>query len=199
MKNYFVFSHPISKYNININTKDVLVELKKIKYRSVEPFRGSWGSLEEEMNVLESLPKLKSLINKTIKNYIKDVLKYDVDFFISRSWAQKISGYGEGAKHYHANSWLSGVYYPIGNKNFSISFYNPVRHPWYHPPYEYNEYNSNTWTITCEDNMLVLFPSYLEHMADKNNSAKDRYSLAFNLIPKGPFGAYDSSLNLAKN
>ena len=55
--------------------------------------------------------------------------------------------------------------------------------------------NCRDWTITPEDNDLILFFSQLRHKIMRNESTNDRYSLAFNTIPKGPFGEGDSFLN----
>ena len=42
-------------------------------------------------------------------------------------------------------------------------------------------------------NSLVLFPSYLSHRIAEHQSKKIRRSLAFNIVPVGSYGEYDSS------
>ena len=44
-------------------------------------------------------------------------------------------------------------------------------------------------------NMVIFFPSYLEHSILNNTSKKPRHSLAFNLIPFGKYGVGDSTYN----
>ena len=55
--------------------------------------------------------------------------------------------------------------------------------------------NSNLSYITPSANSLVLFPSYLSHRIAEHQSKKIRRSLAFNIVPVGGYGEYDSSYN----
>jgi hypothetical protein len=89
---------------------------------------------------------------------------------------------------------LSGVYYPKGNPSFKIKFYNDNKSQFFTPPTKYNIYNSNEWTISPQNDYLIIFFSQLRHKIILNNSDENRYSLAFNLIPKGKFGAGDSKI-----
>jgi hypothetical protein len=49
--------------------------------------------------------------------------------------------------------------------------------------------------IVNENNVLILFPSDLEHSIEKNLSEENRYSLAFNILPLGEIGSEDSKIN----
>ena len=53
--------------------------------------------------------------------------------------------------------------------------------------------NNNSWTISPEKNLLVFFPSYLEHRIINNKDK--RRSLAFNIVPIGGYGTGDSSMD----
>ena len=54
---------------------------------------------------------------------------------------------------------------------------------------EYNVWNSQTWFFPVENNLLFLFPSWLEHEVAPNEKATtNRISLAFNVFAKGNFG-----------
>ena len=46
--------------------------------------------------------------------------------------------------------------------------------------------------IKLEDNYLIMFFSQLRHKMMPNKSNVDRYSLAFNVVPKGKFGDANS-------
>jgi hypothetical protein len=65
-------------------------------------------------------------------------------------------------------------------------------------PSEYNLYNSSSWEITPKKNLMIIFPSYLFHKVNTHISNENRYSLAFNLFPKGNIGKNDSSLRVFK-
>ena len=44
----------------------------------------------------------------------------------------------------------------------------------------FNEYNSTTWKVEPINNYCILFPSYLEHYVEPNNSNENRISMSFN-------------------
>jgi len=47
------------------------------------------------------------------------------------------------------------------------------------------------WTCTAKDNLLILFNSLLDHEVLTNQSKSTRYSIAFNVLPKGTIGKGD--------
>ena len=48
--------------------------------------------------------------------------------------------------------------------------------------------------------MLIIFPSSMRHQILPNKSKKDRYSIAFNIMPKGKFNyPGDSQIDLSIN
>ena len=101
--------------------------------------------------------------------------------------------YAYNFTHTHSGSDFSAVYYlqipkvkhnadhDTGNK---IVFDNPnaaqMNHQFFQNIMNYNEINSNTWAIEPQENMLVMFPSYLPHRVNQNLSEQDRISIAFN-------------------
>ena len=138
---------------------------------------------------------LNTEINNALNSTIKDVLKLnDVNYRIYNSWLTKAKPESFSDSHNHSNSWLSGVYYPKGNAGFNIKFFNDNISQFYTLPTEYNIFNSGEWTINIEDNFLIIFFSQLRHKIMQNESNMDRYSLAFNVIPKGKFGDSDSTI-----
>ena len=47
--------------------------------------------------------------------------------------------------------------------------------------------------LPMKEKKLLLFPSYLEHTVLKNNEKFDRHSIAFNIVPTGKYGNFDSA------
>tara|TARA_R110000803_G_scaffold69093_1_gene131293 strand:+ start:171 stop:800 length:630 start_codon:yes stop_codon:yes gene_type:complete len=120
------------------------------------------------------------------------------DLQICNSWGYQIGLNNNPSNfHTHANSMLSGVYYltpgsPIEFKsnNFPIS----------KNPFPFNLKNSPTpekffHQIAPKENLLIFFPSELEHKVTKN-FIDERFCIAFNIIPKGFFGAPYSNFTL---
>ena len=132
------------------------------------------------------------MINKFIIINTNTNSTFFINYKIFSSWLTKTTPQGFSDSHYHSNAWLSGIYYPKADPGFSIKFYYDNRHAFSTPPTEYNVYNSTEWTIVPKDNFLILFFSQLRHKIMPNRSQKDRFSLSFNLLPKGEIGLRDS-------
>ena len=171
------------------------LKFKKEKFGSVnKPFESS-ASISEDVNVLRKYKELNKEIKKAVDETLKKVLMLEnIDYRIFSSWLTKTKPKLFSDQHKHSNSWLSGVYYPKGNPGFGIKFYNDNVSQFFTSPTKYNIYNSNEWTIIPKDNYLILFFSHLRHQIMPNLSSEDRYSLAFNIIPKGNFGLVDSTV-----
>ena len=64
-----------------------------------------------------------------------------------------------------------------------------IKHQMSFIPKEFNAYNSLTWDCLVENNVLMLFPSWLNHKVESNKKATtDRISLSFNTFVKGTIG-----------
>ena len=62
-------------------------------------------------------------------------------------------------------------------------------------PNHWNIKTSQTWRISPQHNLLLLFPSYLRHAIIKSKDDVVRDSLAFNIVPIGEYGSFDSTYN----
>ena len=93
--------------------------------------------------------------------------------------------------HTHPQSLISGVFYiktpdNCGNlilKNRNGDLIKSYFDQWYlkeEQDYELNEITSQIWRIIPEKNNIILFPSWLEHYVEPNNSTEERISIAFN-------------------
>ena len=184
-----ICSNALFIYKLNIE-KDLSLDFRKEEFK---PFKRGTASLSEDLNILKKYKDLNVEINKAVETTIKDVLRLkDIDYSIYTSWLTKAKPESFSDSHNHSNSWLSGVYYPKGDPGFNIKFFNDHISQFYTPPIQYNIYNSGEWTINAEDNYLIMFFSQLRHKMMPNKSNVDRYSLAFNVVPKGKFGDADS-------
>ena len=89
-------------------------------------------------------------------------------------------------EHSHQNSIISGVFYISTERGDNIVFSDPnmkIKHQMSFIPKEFNAYNSLTWDCLVENNVLMLFPSWLNHKVVSNKKATtDRISLSFNVV-----------------
>lgn len=156
-------------------------------------------------------PECESLKNFAIfhfERFARDVFAWDIEGFqITQSWITvKNPGEMHGL-HYHPNSVLSGVFYfqenaeqtapltfhrpePISQlmNMFAPSTSNELK--------QYTEFPWHEYSITPKTNLLVLFPSWLNHSVGLNNTSTARRSIAMNALPIKKFGSRESSLEI---
>tara|TARA_R110002126_G_scaffold33579_1_gene105162 strand:- start:122 stop:718 length:597 start_codon:yes stop_codon:yes gene_type:complete len=187
-----IVNNGIFVYDLDIK-KDHSKYYKSLKYMACGD--GASSEISIKRNVLNKLPEIKKEIKLACNHFINEILSMECDYHIYNSWTTLTGASCESGSHAHANSWISGVYYPEHNKNFNITFYNDYHNFYMTKVKQFGIYNSRTFTVNPKKNQLILFFSSLRHKIDKNNSNIDRYSLSFNILPKGDFGVEDSRVN----
>jgi len=182
---------------LKIDSNKVLKHIESIEFEmtgaSIEKQADLY--ISKNYKILEDISYLKYEIYNNIKNYLNNVIKLKIDFQFTSSWVTKTLPNGFSQKHTHSNSFLSGVYYPVGDKDFGIKFYKRNSF-WSVQTIETNNLNADWYNINInENNVLILFPSHLEHCIQKNLSDKTRYSIAFNTLPFGEIGNKSNKTN----
>lgn len=149
-----------------------------------------WNSHAITENILETeeFSKIKSEIIKCFIEYLQqsDML-YDnknTTFRFTSSWVN-VHKNGQG-QEYHTHigvnkTKFSGVYYvDVTDKTGNIRF----RHPYYTL---LKTWASDSLQVDCykiitpTNGKILIFPSWLEHMVDRNLDTIDRVSIAFNI------------------
>jgi uncharacterized protein (TIGR02466 family) len=92
------------------------------------------------------------------------------------------------AMHNHApynGSVLSGVYYVKCPKNSgNINLFDPRYFVTNALDMQYYNDSNMYWFFEPIENMMLIFPSWLHHSVDQNQSDEDRISIAFNIFWK---------------
>ena len=190
LRNIPICANTLFVYKLDIK-EDLTLKFMEEKFRPTI----STIFVTKDLNILKKYKGLNKEINTAIDSTLKEILMLkNINYRIASSWLTKAKPKGFSHSHTHTNSWMSGVYYPKSDPGFSIKFFYDDMSHFYTPPAEYNIYNSNEWIIAPEDNFLILFFSQLRHKIMPNQSKKDRFSLSFNLLPKGEFGSDDSKI-----
>ncbi len=155
--------------------------------------------ISKDVRILKKYPKIEKILLKKFKDFAKDTFLYDNDFSISTSWITKAEKGQSSELHNHKNSFYSGIYYydEYSDKSGKIIFSSPIASfpDFWVCPSKYIIQNSTDWTITPTKGLLLLFPSYLKHKIHRHLDEVPRYSLAFNIVPRGTYGAVDSVYN----
>ena len=125
---------------------------------------------------------IKNNINLAISDMGWDLTNQSVK--ITGIWAIINEKDAWNQKHHHSNSDLSAAYYVSASENCGdIVFYDPRPAPVHNHPISKspNKLNATVNSIKPEPGLLVLFPSYLEHSVNPNQSDKKRIVISFNL------------------
>jgi uncharacterized protein (TIGR02466 family) len=189
MNNISLFSSQLTIVNVKENTDYV----KSIDFEFLKTNTYFKSYMSKDHKVLNKFPFLKQIILDHFYKFAKDTLRYQNNFKITTSWITEIEGeYSEF--HHHKNSMFSGVYYfdEYSDDSGHIEFKNPLgcHSDFWLVPDDWNMANSLSYYIKPHKNLLIFFPSYLEHRICNNKET--RRSLAFNIVPIPPYGHSDS-------
>lgn len=125
------------------------------------------------------LKDFKKLLQNCIDGFTEH---YGVEnLVVSNSWINTLNTTSNIKLHRHQRSVISGAYYITANKgSCPLIFRSPLQS---NRMNEYitdiTEYNTDEIGFTCKEGYLILFPSWLEHYTERNNS-DSRITLSFN-------------------
>ena len=196
MKNKFEVLHFFPTFVTTIRVDEDTDELKNYE-GEFETVAYALSSQSKDLRVLEKYSKTRKILLNYFKKFSDEVLEYDNDYDITTSWFTKSSEGQFSTFHNHKNSFWSGVYYygDYDDNSSNIEFSSPLA---IYQQYELNVRNPNAVNsilsyIKPSSKSLILFPSYLTHRIGEHRSKITRHSLAFNIVPIGKYGEYDSS------
>ena len=184
-----IFHNNIYGIKLNLDIKSLekfSFELQKNnKNRSVIKSNvGGWQS-EELYDQYPIIVEFKKNIFEHINNYSKE-FNFNKKLKISNCWININAHKDSNVPHTHPKSFFSGVFYiKTPKKSGKLTFINPGRNlmEWVFDENvtDYNEQNSSIWSFEPEENVLFIFPSFLEHQVGPNmNENEKRISISFN-------------------
>jgi uncharacterized protein (TIGR02466 family) len=145
---------------------------------------GMWQT-DQGFDKAEGMEDLARIIRGSVTGVLESLkVRYD-GFEITGCWANIAAPGAPHKLHTHPNNYLSGVYYvktqPRAN---SIFFHDPrpqitVISP---PPQELGPATAGMVRLQAEPGTLIVFPSWLEHSVEPNQSDEPRISIAFNIM-----------------
>jgi len=184
-----IFSVPI--YSVNIrDTVDIDLFVRKVKELPMKEFKSNQHIKDRYVSTFEDKTPLLDRdfcvdLKKEINNHIEQLSSYlrIKTPELANSWANIINkDYFIGA-HAHHGSIFSGAFYPNStDESASLVFNNPFNS--IENEYAYKDL-PRLWEkfhgIKPETGLLILFPSYLNHLTGKNNM-DNRITVSFNTI-----------------
>tara|TARA_R100001230_G_C5553761_1_gene80550 strand:+ start:6 stop:596 length:591 start_codon:yes stop_codon:yes gene_type:complete len=143
---------------------------------------------------MHELPQFKKLVEMLYEcqRTVYQQEHYDSEPFLGNMWANINPPGGMNRAHQHPNSLWSGVYYIKAPKNCghlkiddpraSAAMCRPRQKEGKKPSRLYREIHYEPITGRC-----IMFPSWLMHCVDPNESNDIRISVSFNFLQKGMY------------
>jgi uncharacterized protein (TIGR02466 family) len=186
------FSVPLFVHDFSIEKLDAIQQEIKNSIDSISTDKKTspWGdsvettfSKEHSVNDVEhyGLEVLHSAILEAVNSYCNNIKYPDPDFKLTESWFNFYQANDFQYDHTHPHSRLSGVYYyHASEKDGKIRFQNP------NPYMQFGGFPSDRIPIDAvtykpKTGRIILFPSWLVHRVNINETTGERISVAFNL------------------
>lgn len=154
------------------------------------------GSQTGELNLQpQALAELETAIRTAVTTYCENLneaglahhqaLSRAGDEYGVRAWGTVLASGGRQTPHMHPTAWISGVYYvavpdDLTDQRGAIQFGLPPERAGITNKLPEN---FQVETITPEEGLLVLFPSYMYHQTLPFESSEARISIAFDALP----------------
>ena len=181
-----IYYIPNTEYNISEEELNVINSIPMITNKFCE--------LSESVHVLdlEGLSGIKKLCQYHVDQFTKEVCKIRQDFYIQTSWVTKKYKSQFHQLHTHPNSIMSGIFYidvtrDMGPLTFKNENFLTKKFDFAYDYEEWNAINSSTYSLNVTSNSIVIFPSWLNHSVEENQSDTPRISIAFNVFVKDYF------------
>ena len=172
----------------------IVARLGEMRRSSPQPPSGRAWQSDQELHRLAEFHELVSCINGVTENVLDHLkIRYDA-FEITACWANVNAPGSAHRSHSHPNNFLSGVYYVKTQDGAdTINFHDPrsqtgIIRP---PVTELTADNTDQVVVNVVDGTLLLFPSWLHHSVDPNQSDEERISISFNIM----FSSYSESMS----
>jgi uncharacterized protein (TIGR02466 family) len=179
------FDIPETQINPNLIKEECYKEQLNSKGRIISNRLG-WQS--NGIFITPETPNISNLM-KTIETNSKIIfedygIKKGINLVIDYFWININPSGAHNIPHIHPTPGLSGVYYASVPKNSGkVIFYNNFMMQYVNEILlDGNNKNTHS-TVTYEtfNGRVLIFPSWLPHSVEANNSSEDRISIAFNL------------------
>lgn len=165
--------------------------------------------LSDSSQILEhpALSKLKSTKLKYIDHYVKNILGCSNKLIMTSSWLTMNQNGSVHERHSHGNVILSSVLYfsenlidinlapfYISQKGLSNVF---KSFQFQYDIENYNEYNSTNLSLTPKTNTLIIFPGWMLHGSEPQQSRQKRYCIGSNYFLNDTVGTGYHSLSVS--
>jgi uncharacterized protein (TIGR02466 family) len=191
MKIANLFEVPVMESHLNIDNKNLINKCYQIQDSQPKSSKSNYGGYQSSNLNLQDTD-FNFLLNEILRHC--DIINKKRTFFnhnfeISNYWININKHKDYNIEHTHPFSIFSGSFYIKMPKNCGgIEFLHPSElfsHHWSDENKStFNSTVSSVWTYTPPEGTLLIFPSWLKHRVQPNESVEDRITLAFNITIK---------------
>ena len=154
--------------------------------RSLPPLETGQGwQSKQDLHEREPFTEFVACVNATVAEALDFLRVGNEGARITACWVNVLApGRAHGA-HSHPNNFLSGVYYVQTQEGAdTINFHDPrIQTGVIRPPVtELTAENTDQVVVKVKTGTLLIFPAWLQHSVDANESEKERISVSFNVM-----------------
>jgi len=179
-----IFSTALGKYELDLDYKKIenyllSIQEKDEKGRIVSNAGGYQSNLLDLKN--ETLKPFRAALMNCLQQYYS-IYESDKNLRLQEYWFNINGHKAYNRLHAHAGAFISGVYYVKAPKDSGDIYFQRKTNLNLFKLDEVNKYNCEGYYEKPKENLLLLFPSWAEHLVLGNNSKETRISISFNLI-----------------
>jgi hypothetical protein len=180
LKAIFPIGLGVFKRTVPITSEELKIVTDSIAIKNTYNLSGN------DYNLLNrpELKNIREFCSMCADVYYNTMMGYKSKVEITESWSNETKPGQRHHSHQHKNSIISGVFYLSDTNESAIEFLSPTRSIStigdHIPSENIHDFNTNTMLVATPPNTCVVFPSWLEHQVQINNSNESRYSIAFN-------------------
>jgi|TARA_B100000427_G_C15502686_1_gene592680 uncharacterized protein (TIGR02466 family) len=179
-----IFSTGLGKYKLDLDYKKIEQHCLSIKEQD-EKGRIISNAGGYQSNLLdlkdEILKPFRVSLMKALKEYYS-IYESNKNLRLQEYWFNINGHKAFNRLHAHAGAFISGVYYVKTPKDCGDIYFQRKTNLNLFKLDEVNKYNSEGYYEKPKENLLLLFPSWAEHLVLGNNSKEDRISISFNFV-----------------
>lgn len=174
----------------NKSIREYCLEVKKQKPGTVISNRGGWHSKEVLYPVPDSLADIFNHLNV----FVSDICANQTgirELEVGNFWININGHHDYNIPHDHQKSILSGVYYvSVPENNMGDLIFHRGDTAEFFLPSDSSFTPTFSTSLLCrkppKESVFYLFPSWVKHSVERNESFQDRISIAFNIVMKKP-------------
>jgi uncharacterized protein (TIGR02466 family) len=186
-----IFSQFILADLLNLDVDAIKKYAYQMKQKSggrIRSNNGGWQSYDLEKTEFEKKYFLDFIQSKIDES--KQLINVSFNLTLLNSWININNKTNFNMSHVHPASFISGVVYiKVPENSGRILFKNPIGNlidsylEYWHVRDKTTEnvHFSPEWFIQPKENLILLFPSWVEHYVEPNNNFDDRISISFNI------------------